>query len=227
MRLRMSSSRPQAVSPACARQCALSLDRRLSGSLGLGASCDQGRSGSISDWASVAAASRARADLRAMSVATTAAPKAIVDIDDGDIGRAGVEHAKQGGDAAEGCAVADTGGHGNDRGGYQAADDAGERPFHAGTDDRDFAALQRRVMREEAVKAGDANVKETLDGRAEKLCGDGGLFGNGKVAGAGAENKQPCQRAPWSVAAAGWRPAQRRGTAPRERARRQPATRHR
>ena len=114
--------------------------------------------------------------------------EAVVDVDDGDVGRAGVEHAEQRGDSAEGCAVADAGGHGDDGRGDEAADDAGQRAFHAGADDGDFAALQAFVMREQAMEAGDADVEEALDGRAEKFCGDGGLFGDGKIAGAGAED---------------------------------------
>ena len=43
-------------------------------------------------------------------------------------------------------------------------------------------------MREQTMEAGDTDVVEALDGRAEELCGDGGLFGDGEIAGAGAED---------------------------------------
>jgi hypothetical protein len=55
----------------------------------------------------------------------------VVDIDDGDVGGATVEHAEERGDAAEAGAVADAGGDGNDRRGDEATDDAGQRAFHS------------------------------------------------------------------------------------------------
>jgi hypothetical protein len=114
--------------------------------------------------------------------------EAVVDVDDGDVGRAGVEHAEQCGDAAEGCAIADAGGHSDDRRGHQSADDAGECAFHSRADDGGLAALQRFVMCEQAMQAGDADVEEALDRSTEEFRGDGRLFGDGKIAGAGTEN---------------------------------------
>src|SRR5258708_4122198 len=43
-------------------------------------------------------------------------------------------------------------------------------------------------MREQTMETGDADVEVAFDRRTEKLRGDGGLFGNGKIAGAGAED---------------------------------------
>lgn len=44
------------------------------------------------------------------------------------------------------------------------------------------------MMGEQAVESGDADIEVTLDGRTEELGGDGSLFGNREIAGAGAEN---------------------------------------
>src|SRR5690242_13808178 len=115
--------------------------------------------------------------------------EAIVDVDYGDVGRAGVEHAEHCGKAAEGCSVAHACGHSNNRRRDKATNYAGQRAFHAGADDCDLAALQRLMMREQAVQAGDTDIEVALDRRSEKLRRSRGLFCNTKIAGPSAKDR--------------------------------------
>src|SRR5438270_10512682 len=56
----------------------------------------------------------------------------VVDAHDGDAGSARGQHGEESRDPLEGGAVADAGGHGDDRCGGDAAYQAGQRPLHAG-----------------------------------------------------------------------------------------------
>ena len=67
---------------------------------------------------------------------------AVVDVDHGDAGRAGVEHREQRGDPAEGGAVADAGRHRDERHADQAADHGRQRALHAGDDDQAVGAAR-------------------------------------------------------------------------------------
>ena len=51
--------------------------------------------------------------------------ESVVDVYDGDVGRAGVQHAQQSGNAAEGCAIADAGGDSEHRGVDHSGDHGG------------------------------------------------------------------------------------------------------
>src|SRR5580704_3156624 len=82
----------------------------------------------------------------------------VVDVDDGDVGGATVEHAEERGDASEAGAIADAGGDGDDRHGDEAADDAGKRAFHSGNTNNYAGLRQFFSMVEQAVNPGDANV---------------------------------------------------------------------
>jgi hypothetical protein len=113
--------------------------------------------------------------------------EAVVDVDDGDVGGAGVEHAEEGGGAVKAGTVADGGGDGDDRDADEAADDGGESAFHAGADDDGVDAGELVADGEEAVDAGYAYVVEASDFCVEELGGDGSFFGDGLVAGAGGE----------------------------------------
>jgi hypothetical protein len=128
--------------------------------------------------------------------------EAVVDVDDGDVRGAGVEHAEEGGGTGEAGSVTNGGGDGDDGDGDQAADDGGKRAFHAGADDDGVGLGELGADGEEAMNAGDAYVIEAGDGAAEELGGDGGLFGDGEVAGAGAEDGDVAAEFGW------WRLAQ-------------------
>jgi hypothetical protein len=117
-----------------------------------------------------------------------AGAEAVVDIDDGDVAGATVEHAEQGGEAVEAGAIADAGGDGDDGAGYKAADGAGERPFHAGADDDDAGLGEALAIVHEAMDAGDPDIVDGIDGIAHDFGGKLGLFGDGHVAGAGADD---------------------------------------
>src|ERR687883_989491 len=66
--------------------------------------------------------------------------EAVVDVDDRDVRRAGVEHPEERGDAAEARAVADARRHRDDGDGDQPADYGGERALHPRRDDDDARA---------------------------------------------------------------------------------------
>ena len=66
--------------------------------------------------------------------------------------------ASSGGDAFERGAVADAGRHGDDRGGGQAADDAGEGALHPGDHDDRIGRRDRVDACQQAVQAGDTDV---------------------------------------------------------------------
>ena len=71
-----------------------------------------------------------------------AGAEAVVDVDDDDAGRAGVEHREQGGEAAEGGAVADRRRDGDERHADQAADDRRQRALHPGDDDQAVGGVE-------------------------------------------------------------------------------------
>ncbi len=98
----------------------------------------------------------------------------------------------------EAGAVADAGGHGDDRHRDEAGDDAGQRAFHAGDDDDDAGRPEAIVLAQQAMEAGDADVEEPIDRVAHHLGGDGGFLGDGQVrrAGGGDEDGAATRRAP-------------------------------
>ena len=64
----------------------------------------------------------------------------------------------------------------------------GEGAFHAGADDDGVGLGELGADGEEAVDSGDAYVVEAGDLGVEELGGDGGFFGDGEVAGSGADD---------------------------------------
>jgi HEAT repeat protein len=107
-----------------------------------------------------------------------AGAEAVVDVDHGQAGGAGAEHAHEGGEAAHAGAVADRSGHGDHGPVDQAGDHAGEGALHAGGDDDHAGGAELVGVPEEAVEPGDADVGEELDLAAEDLGGDDGLLGD-------------------------------------------------
>ena len=91
---------------------------------------------------------------------------AVVDVDDRDAGRAGVEHRQQGGDAAERRAVPDAGGHRDERYAGQPADHGRQRALHAGDDDQAVGGGEPVADAEQPVQAGDADVVDPVDAGA-------------------------------------------------------------
>ena len=114
--------------------------------------------------------------------------EAIIDVDDGNVGRAGVEHAEESGGSGEGGSVSDGGGYCDDGNSDETADYAGERAFHSSADDDGVCFPKFVPDRQQAVQAGYANIVDAGDCSVEKLGRDGSFFGDGKVAGAGAED---------------------------------------
>ena len=93
-----------------------------------------------------------------MRLARKPAPKAVVDIDHADPGRATGHHAQQSGHAVKRRAVTYAGRNGDDRFIDQATDHAGQCALHAGDDDEYPGAAQILHSRKQTVQSGDANV---------------------------------------------------------------------
>src|SRR5258708_8056356 len=86
----------------------------------------------------------------------------VVDVDDGDVGGATIEHPEERGDAAEACAVADARGNSNDRRGDEAADDAGKRAFHSGNTNNHAGLRQFFSSLDQAVNPSNTDVVQML-----------------------------------------------------------------
>jgi len=110
----------------------------------------------------------------------------VVDVDDGDVRGAGIEHAEERGDAAEAGTVAHAGRNGNDRRGDETANHTGKRAFHS-RNANDNASLGKLAfaMFQQAMNAGDADIVKLIDGDAHQAGGQECFFGDGNVAGAG------------------------------------------
>src|SRR3712207_1246319 len=115
--------------------------------------------------------------------------EAVVYVDGRDVRGAGVEHAEQGGDAAEGGAVADAGGDGDDGDGDEPADDRRQRALHPGADDDDARPAQPLALGHQAVDAGDARVPDALDAVAHRLGRQRRLLADGDVARPGRDDE--------------------------------------
>ena len=114
-----------------------------------------------------------------------AGAEAVVDVDDGDAGRAGVEHGEERGETLERGAVADARRDGDHGDVDEPADDARERALHPRDGDDDARALQLADVGEQALEPGDADVVEPHDAVPERLGRLGGLLGDRQVARAG------------------------------------------
>src|SRR6185437_16058418 len=113
--------------------------------------------------------------------------EAVVDVDNTDVWRAGVEHAEERGCSGEGGSVADGGGDGDNRHSDEAADDTGKRTFHAGADDDGIGGGEGVALGEEPVNAGDANVVDSGDLGAKEFGSNSGFFRGIEIAGPGAK----------------------------------------
>jgi len=114
----------------------------------------------------------------------------VVNVDDRDVGGAGIEHAKKSGDTTEAGSVTDAGRHGNDWGGDETADHARKGAFHSGNanDDASLGELAFAML-EQAMNAGDTDVVELVDAIAHHARGEQSFFGDGNVAGASGDDK--------------------------------------
>jgi hypothetical protein len=92
-----------------------------------------------------------------------------VDVHDGHVRRTGVEHAQQSGKPAQVRSVTDARGHGNDGTIDIAADDARQRPFHAGNDDNGIGPCQLRQPGGQAMRSEGENVLDLFGGSGSTL----------------------------------------------------------
>ena len=82
-------------------------------------------------------------------------PEAVVDVHHGHAAAAAVEHAEQGGEALEACAIADAGGHCDYGFVHKAGNNARQRAFHASDDDDEVNLkniLRKIILRSERHK---------------------------------------------------------------------------
>ena len=120
---------------------------------------------------------------------------AVVDVDHGHAGRAGVEHREQRGQPAERGAVADAGRHRDERYAGQPADHGGQRALHAGDDDQAVGGLEPVADAEQPVQPGDADVVDQVDAGAVHPGGQRGLGGDRGVGGAGGDDRDGARAA--------------------------------
>ena len=85
--------------------------------------------------------------------------------------------------------ISDTGRHGDDRFVDEAADDAGQSPFHAGDDDIYVGPADIIDAGQEAVDAGDADVVDAFNAVAHDFRRQGRFFGNGDIARPGGNDR--------------------------------------
>lgn len=108
-----------------------------------------------------------------------------VDVDDTNIGGAGVEHSKERGDAAKAGAIADAGGDGDDGTGDMSADDAGERSFHTGDHDNGVGFSNAVEFSEQPLWTGDADIDDQIGVRPHPIRRFANFLGNRQVTGSG------------------------------------------
>ena len=93
-------------------------------------------------------------------------------------------HGQQGGDPLEGGAVAGAGGHGHHRGRGDAADQAGQRPLHAGHHHHGVGLGQLVGRGQQAVHPGHPAVGQQGRPQPERHQGGLALAGHRQVGGA-------------------------------------------
>ena len=132
-----------------------------------------------------------------------AGPKPVVDVHHGDAGRATGQHPQQGRQTPERGAIANARRNSNDRSVRQAADDAWQRPFHAGNHHNRVGAVQRGALRQDAVHRGHSGVVDTLHMRAQRVGGDRCFFGNRQVRRTGRDHGHVAVSFKWLAAGRG------------------------
>ena len=121
--------------------------------------------------------------------------ESVVDIHDGHITRATVQHSKQCSQTVEAGAVADAGRHGYHGRGNHSTYRARKRAFHTCANYHDSGGLQAFVIAEEPMNPSHADIVNGIDFVAHHLSRNAGFFGDGNVAGSGANNAN-CSLAP-------------------------------
>ena len=86
--------------------------------------------------------------------------EARIDIHDGHVRGAAVEHSEQGRDPAERRAIADARRHGDHRARQPAANHTRQRPLHAGDDDRHAGFTQSVNLFQESLRTRDADIHD-------------------------------------------------------------------
>ena len=114
--------------------------------------------------------------------------EAVIDVDDRHVAGATVEHAQQRGEAVEASAVADASGDGDYGAGDEAANGAGQRAFHSGTDHHDARFRQTRTILQEAMNASDTDVVDGFHLITHDFGGDLRFLRDRNVARAGADD---------------------------------------
>ena len=87
-----------------------------------------------------------------------ASPEAIIDVDCGNASGTAIEHGEQGSDPPEARAIANAGGHGDDRLIDEATNDTGQRSFHPCHHDQRPRLKEPFTPIEEAMDACDPHI---------------------------------------------------------------------
>src|SRR5260370_14101071 len=114
--------------------------------------------------------------------------ESIVDVDDGYIAGATVQHSEKCGEAVKTCAITDAGRHSDHGARHQSADYARQCAFHAGANHDHSSLGEAFPIAHQAMDAGYADIVNRLDLVAHYFGGNLGFLSHGDVAGAGADH---------------------------------------
>ena len=117
--------------------------------------------------------------------------KTVVDVNDGDPGGAGVQHAQEGGDPLKVGAIADRSWNGDQGEANQTPEYAGEGGFHPSHHDERIMGAKGGEMSKRAVQASDSDVVETGGPMSQKFQSDVGFLRYGVVGGSRRTDRDP------------------------------------
>ena len=109
--------------------------------------------------------------------------EAVIDIDDGDPGRARVEHSKKGSDSLEVGSIPHGCGYGYEGGADESAQNAGEGGFHSGDNNQGVVVAEGIEMLKGPVEACNTDVIKSGGAMPKKLQCDVGFFRNRMIGG--------------------------------------------
>ena len=118
----------------------------------------------------------------------------VVDVHHDHTWSAGVEHAEQRREPAQGGAVPDAGRHGHERDTGEAADDRRQRALHTGDDDQTVGSREIVPNGQHPVQTGDADVVDETGAGPEHPSRDCGLVGDRGIGGSGRHDRDHAAR---------------------------------
>ena len=109
--------------------------------------------------------------------------EAVIDIDDGNPGGAGVEHSKKGGDSLEVGSIPHGCRDGDEGGSDESAQNAGEGGFHSSDNNQGMVVAECIEVLQGPVKACDTDVIKSGRAMPKEFQGDVGFFRNRMIGG--------------------------------------------